>query len=171
MNGRRVRAAAGLIATAVLTVAGSGCGDSGDAAAAADPLTWVAPPQVFSTRTLPNDRVAVGSVTNTTSEAVKLDASALRVVSADGARLRSTGQYAAGYAHGLYGAFQKPDTLPPGELERLGLIVTIAPGATAPLYVSWTVPQGQAAGRAASVDYGPGTLPLPTKVKLAAGGI
>jgi hypothetical protein len=157
-------------AVAALAVAVSGCGDGSSPIVAANPLQWTAAPQVFRTTALPDDRVAVGSVRNTTDAPLELDATALAVVDANGRRLRSTGQYAAGYAHGLYGAFQKPDPLPPGELTRLGLRVTIAPGKTAPLAVSWTVRKGSEPARAASVDYGPGRLTLPTTVRQAAGG-
>ncbi|MCW3015577.1 MAG: hypothetical protein JWO02_2669 [Solirubrobacterales bacterium] len=156
-------------ALAALTVAGCGGGES--AADRADPLAWTAAPQVFKTTALPDDRVAVGSVRNTTSAPLRLDATALTVRDADGRRLRGTGQYAAGYAHGLYGAFQKPDPIPPGELERLGLLITIPPGKTAPLAVSWTLRKGSDPTRAASVDYGPGRLRLPTKVRQGAGGL
>lgn len=160
-----------LAGAAVAALALAGCGDGAAPGARADPLQWTAAPQVFTTRALPDDRVAVGSVRNTTGAPLKLDATALAVVDADGRRLRSTGQYAAGYAHGLYGALQRPDPLPPGELERLGLLITIPAGATAPLAVSWTVRKGSDLTRASSVDYGPGRLELPTKVRQGAGGL
>lgn len=148
----------------------AGCGGSGKhAAASASPLRWTVAPQVFTTKALPRDRVAFGTVRNTTDKVVVLDAADLRVTAADGRHLRTTGQYAAGYAHGLYGAFQKPDPLPPGELARLGKTVRIAPGKAAPLAVSWSFPAGVDTTRPASVDYGRGQLPLPTRVRLGAG--
>jgi hypothetical protein len=167
----RIRAALAGGGVAVAAVLVAGCGDSGGdaSAAAATPLRWTATPQVFTTKALPRDRVAVGSVRNTTDGTLKLDAAALTVLDADGRRLRTTGQYAAGYAHGLYGAFQQPDPLPPGELERLGRVVSIPPGKTAPIAISWTVPATADAKRPASVDYGRGRLPLPTRVRLGAG--
>jgi hypothetical protein len=166
-----IRALPAAVAAVTLGVL-AGCGDGGrnaGAAASSPPLRWTAAPQVFTTKALPRDRVAFGSVRNTSSKVVVLDAADLRVIAADGRRLRTTGQYAAGYAHGLYGAFQKPDPLPPGELSRLGKVVRIAPGKSAPLAVSWSFPAGSDTTRPASVDYGPGRLTLPTRVRLGAG--
>lgn len=163
MRARRRAVGAAVAAATALLVAACGGSDSGEEVA---PLAWTAPPQVFRTKALPNDRVAVGSVRNTSDKPVLLDASALKVVDADGKALRSSGQYAAGFAHGLYGAFQKPDPIPPGELKRLGLLITIPPGKTAPVAVSWSLPRGDDTQRPAEVDYGKGRLVLPTVVKL-----
>lgn len=167
-----VRPFLAVLAAGALAVSASACGgDDAGAAADAGPLVWVTPPEVFKTRALPNDRVALGTVRNSTSAPVDLDASALQVLDADGRKLTSTGAYAAGYAHGLYGAFQKPDPLPPEQLKRLGLVVTIPPGKTAPLAVSWTFPTGSDATKPATVEYGKGQLALPTTVKPGAGGL
>jgi hypothetical protein len=167
VSARRAALAASLAAAAALT---GGCGSIGGRdGAQKDTLAWTATPQVFRTRTLPDDRVAVGTVRNTGSRPLHLNAAALTVRSADGSRLRSTGEFAAGFAHGLYGAFQKPDPIPPGELTRLGLAVTIAPGRSAPLAVSWHQPHGMSG--APVVDYGAGRLPLPTRVRMGEGGL
>lgn len=166
------RSGAALVAGIALMGLAAGCGGTGGerpAKAAGSPLQWTATPLVFTTKALPRDRVAMGTVRNTSDQSLQLDAGVLTVVAGDGTRLRSTGQYAAGYAHGLYGAFQKPDPLPPGELSRLGKVVKIAPGQTAPLAVSWSLPAGSDAKRPASVDYGSGRLALPTTVRLGAG--
>ncbi len=163
---RALGASSAAVAVALLS---AGCGSGHDRSASRPALRWTGTPQVFTTKALPRDRVVVGAVRNTSGRTLKLDAAALVVLDADGRRLRSTGQFAAGYAHGLYGAFQQPDPLPPGELERLGRIVTIPAGGTAPLAVSWTVADGHDAGRRSSVDYGSGRLPLPTRVRLGTG--
>lgn len=162
---RRQATAAGVLAVAALAAAGCGSGSrSGSSDSATGVLRWQGTPQVFRTKALPDDRIVVGTVRNTTGRQVKLDASALSVRLPDGRRLITTGQFAAGYAHGLYGAFQKPDPIPPGELSRLGIEVTIAPGKTAPLAVSWHQPKTMS-GRPV-VDYGAGRLTLPTRVRL-----
>jgi hypothetical protein len=159
-------AAAVIVAVAVAACGGSGHGSS-DGQPTSDALAWKGTPQVFRTRALPDDRIVVGTVRNTTDERLRLDASALSVRLPDGRRLVTTGQYVAGYAHGLYGAFQKPDPIPPRELSRLGLEVTIAPGRTLPLAVSWHQPADMR-GRP-TVDYGSGRLTLPTRVRLGEG--
>ncbi|WP_354702117.1 hypothetical protein DSM112329_02470 [Paraconexibacter sp. AEG42_29] len=166
---RRALAAAATVAAGLTLILATGCGGGEDAGDGPPPLAWTAPPQVFATKALPDDRVAVGSVRNTTDRPVELNATALRVVDADGKRLRSAGQYAAGFAHGLYGAFQKPDPIPPGELRRLGLLITVAPGQTAPIAISWSLPRGSDKRRPAAVDYGKGRLVLPTAVKAGIG--
>jgi hypothetical protein len=167
VSARRAALAASLVTAAALT---GGCGGSGRGdAAQTGTLTWTATPQVFRTRTLPDDRVAVGTVRNTGSRPLRLSAAALTVRTTGGSRLRSTGQFASGFAHGLYGAFQKPDPIPPGELTRLGLAVTIAPGRSAPLAVSWHQPRRMSG--APVVDYGAGRLPLPTRVRMGEGGL
>ncbi|UTI62846.1 hypothetical protein NBH00_15935 [Paraconexibacter antarcticus] len=159
-----VAVAAALAAAGCGSGSGSGAGSTSRTAGA---LAWTAAPQVFRTKALPDDRIVVGTVRNTSGRPLKLDASALKVRLPDGRRLVTTGQFAAGYAHGLYGAFQKPDPIPPGELSRLGIEVTIAPGKTAPLAVSWHQPR--TLGGRPVVDYGAGRLTLPTRVRLGEG--
>lgn len=158
MTQRAAVAAAGACALAALTGCGSGSG-SGGGGAAKDPLTWQTPPRAFRPPDLRSDRVVVARVRNRSSETVRLDASEIVVRDAGGRRLRGFGQYIATFARGLYGAYQKPDPLPPDELRRLGLRITLAPGRTAPLVVTWRLAPGSR--EPATVDYGPGTLTLP----------
>lgn len=169
-----MRRAAGAVAVAVALLAAAGCGSGSGSGSVGGPgttaggaLEWTGTPQVFRTKALPDDRIVVGTVRNTSGKQLRLDASALKVRLPDGRRLVTTGQFAAGYAHGLYGAFQKPDPIPPGELSRLGIEVTIAPGKTAPLAVSWHQPR--TLGGRPVVDYGAGRLTLPTRVRLGEG--
>lgn len=148
---------AGLLAT--------GCGAGADGGSG---LAWVGRPQVFKPAALPGDRVAVGKVRNTSGGDLALTSSEVVVRDATGRRLVSTAQFVSGYAHGLYGAYQKPSPVPPLELQRLGLKVVIPRGRTAPLTVSWSLPAG--ARLPVSVDYGRGTLELPTGVRAGAPG-
>lgn len=145
---------------AALAVAGAaaGCGGTakGDGAAR---VAWVTTPVVYKPADLPRDRVVLAKVRNTSKADVHLVASKLVVRDAQGRVLKSAARYIGGYGHGLYGAFQKPDPLPPQELTRLGYEVTLKPGATAPLSVAWRLPAG--AKEPATVDYGGGTLRLP----------
>lgn len=164
-----MRLRAPLAAALALGIAAAGCGSGSDDKGGGAPLAWVGGPQVFRPATLPNDRIAVGTVRNTSSKSLKLSVTRIVVRDAAGRRLVSTAQFAAGYAHGLYGAYQKPDPVPPGELKRLGLVIALAPGKTSPLAVAWTIPKG--AKLPASVDYGSGRLTLPTRAKPGAPGV
>jgi hypothetical protein len=69
----------------------------------------------------------------------------------------------AAYAHGLYGAWQKPSQLPPGELSRLGQVIDVRPGAVVPLAVAFRL--GSGTRPPLRVDYGPGTLRLPPRAR------
>jgi len=150
-----VKRAAGAAALLAATLA-AGCGGS---KSDATPLAWEGTPVAYRPANLPTDRVLLAKVRNASSKPIRLDAAKLVVRDASDTVMRSSGRYIAGYAHGLYGAFQKPDPLPPGELKRLGLVITLAPGKTAPLAVAWRLKSD--AKEPARVDYGGGSLALP----------
>ncbi len=146
----------GLLVAAVTAAAALvvGCGG-----VAKEPLAWQGTPVAYRPPNLPTDRVLLAKVRNTSQKPVLLDASKLVVRDAQDKILRSSGRYVAGYAHGIYGAFQKPDPLPPDELKRLGLLITLPPGKTAPIEVAWRLERGSV--QPARVEYGRGSLPLP----------
>jgi hypothetical protein len=142
-------------AAAVSAAAIAGCGATNDQ----PPLAWKGRPQAFRSKTLPHDRVVLATVRNASSKPLHLEAAKLVVRDAGGHRLVSTAQFVAAFSHGLYGAFQQPSELPPEELTRRGLVVTLRPGASAPLTVAWRLARGSR--EAATVDYGTGRLTLP----------
>ena len=164
------RAGASVPAAVVAAALVAGCGGSKKADCGWTcyspevPLAWVTTPVAYRPQTLPRDRVLLAKVRNASSTPLRLEAAKLVVRDATGKVLRSEGRYIAGYAHGLYGAFQKPDPLPPDELKRLGLVITLAPGKTAPIELAWRLAPG--AKEPATVSYGAGTLPLPRRAKL-----
>jgi hypothetical protein len=146
---------------AVALLAFAGCGGSGgDGGSAA--LVWQGRPTAYSSDAKPQDRVVVARVRNRSSKPVRVDAAKVKVLDADGHALRSYARFIAAYAHGLYPAFQKPSELPPDELKRLGYVVTVAPGAAAPVTVAWRAPAGSPGP--ATVDLGVARLELPTRV-------
>jgi hypothetical protein len=156
-----VRGAAAVAAVAAAAVV-AGCGGK---AAPASPLAWQGTPVAYRPVDLPTDRIVLAKVRNDSGKPIRLEAAKVVVHDADGKVLRSSARYIAGYAHGLYGAFQKPDPLPPDELKRMGLVITLAPGKTAPLYVAWRLAPGSK--EPARVDYGAGSLALPQRTKPA----
>jgi hypothetical protein len=149
-----VRKAAGLIAV-VFVVAG--CGGGGSHASA--PLEWDGAPKAFQPRGLPRDGVVLGKVRNTTKRTLHFEASSLFVRDASGRRLRSSAAFTETYAHGLFGALQQPDHLPQTELRRLGKIIDLPPGDSAPFYAAWRLANGSRPP--VHVDYGSGSLAVP----------
>ncbi len=153
---RRGAAAAGVV---VVVLAGCGSKPADEAR-----LAWKSTPAAFSPKALPTDRVVLGTVRNASKQArLVLSASEVHVVDAAGRRLKGSAQFIASYAHGLYGAYQKPVDVEEPELLRLGLKIKLAPGRTAPLYVSYRLRPGLKLP--VHVDYGSGTLPLPSRAK------
>jgi hypothetical protein len=149
------RAAFGAV-LAVLTLGAAGCGGEDRRA----PLTWQGKPQVFRLRSLPRDRVVIARVRNTTDKTLHLVASKLVVRDADGHALNgSSAGFTTTFTHGLFGAYQQPDRVPPAELLRLGKAVYIPAGASVPFYAAWRLAPGTP--RPIRIDYGPGTIEVP----------
>jgi hypothetical protein len=154
------RPAALALAAAALVWLG-GCGDDEDQRGTG-PLSWTEPPVVLRTTQVQADRVLAGSVRNDLFQDLELDARKLTVRDRDGRELRAYAQFASSFAHGLYGAAERPRPLPPEELRRLGLTVSLKPGRITPLVVAYRV-----AGKARPplhIDYGKGLLPVPSRV-------
>lgn len=144
------------VVAGALALAGSGCGGTDTPRSG---LSWDGRPNVFRTRGLPNDRVVLGRVRNVGSKTLHLVAANLRVRDADSRVLKGSAAFTATYAHGLFGALQKPKHLPEAELLRLGKVVYIPAGASVPFYAAWTLtPQ---ATEPVHVDYGAGSLAVP----------
>jgi hypothetical protein len=139
-----------------------GCG-GGKPAAPRDPLVWARSPQMFRANGMPSDRVVLGTVRNRSHQRVRLVAARIRVRDAGGQPVQAWGRYVAAYAHGLYGAWQKPSQLPPGELSRLGEVIELKAGAVVPLAVAFRL--RSATRPPLRVDYGPGTLRLPMRAR------
>ena len=141
------------MAVAAVVLALAGCGD--DEA----PLTWATEPAVRQSPSLPDDRLVTAAVRNETDDELELRAKDISVLDASGRELRSSAAFLTGfvYSHVPYnrGRDEAPGALPRREQERLGRVVTIPRGGTAPLTVSWR------GGHAARIEYGSGTLQLP----------
>lgn len=152
-------AVAALLVLAVALLVAAGCGeDSGSAR-----LEWLDTPTVIVPPTLRTDRILRGDVRNDSGDALRVDASEVRVYDNRGRRLKATATFAAGYLHSLYPPTRGPATLPDSELERLGKIATIESGQTAQMTVSWREPAGRRT--ATRIDYGPGSLRIPPETR------
>ena len=107
----------------------------------------------------PTDRVLVGTLRNDSPAALDLRADDVRVLGADGKEIRSSARFLAGFAHPLFAWSQEPKNIGDFERRRLGEIVTIKPGQTAPLVLSWRLATG--GGRAERADFGAASITLP----------
>ena len=145
-----------MASTATLAVAGCGAGSHH----ATGPLAWAGTPHVLRSHDMPNDRVVVARVRNTGKTTLHLVAADLVVRDASGRRLFGSAAFTTTFAHGLYGALEKPKGgVPLGELIRLGKIVYLPPGASVPFYAAWRLKPGSR--EPVTVDYGKGSLPVP----------
>jgi hypothetical protein len=158
----RTRVAAAAVLAVVLAAGIAVAAHRSESAPPVGALGWAdAPPQVFRLPTMPRDRVAVGRVQNTSLRTLRLTAAALVVRDRRGRPLPASAGFTTSYAHGLFGAFQQPSSVPTAELLRLGRVVELKPGTSAPFYAAWRLPRGAAGEPEVRVDYGAGTLVLP----------
>lgn len=133
---------AAFVGIVALILLSDGRDDGGLAGGGSSVLAWEDPPLLISPPDLPDDRVAYGTVRNTSLERLQASGRDFAVRDADGTELDASVQFLGTYAHGIYGAFQKPDPLPPEELSRLGLVVDLQTGQDAPLTVSYRLGDG-----------------------------
>src|SRR5206468_1207271 len=103
-----VRRAPALVAGAALALAG--CGGHNPSTDRGD-LVWSKQPLLFRATHLPNDRVLIGTVRNRSKHPLHIIASKIAVQDAGGARLRGYAVFLSTFAHGLYGAYQRPKPL------------------------------------------------------------
>lgn len=151
------RAASGLGACALAVALASGCGGAAKDSRA---LAWEGAPKLYVPATLPGDRILSGTVRNTSTTAVSVKVPAVRLLDDDGHRVRASAQFIQTFAHGLIFPDTKPrDEQPLVEQRRIGQQVLLKPGQTTPMLVTWHAPRKQPAK---DVDYGPGTLPVPS---------
>jgi hypothetical protein len=151
----------GALALVAILVAAAGCGsDEGEKSLS---LVWKKPPQLYVPAKLPRDRIVRGVIENQSlKRKATLKATDIKLLDADGRRIDGVATFIAGYAHSLYPADLKPNGVyPESEQLRLGMLVKLKAGQSAPLTVSWHDPPGPRT--AVRIDYGAGTLPLPAK--------
>ena len=146
----------------VVLVAGCGGGDKPKAG-----LSWDGKPNVFRAKHLPRDRVVIARVRNVGDKTLHLVAAKLVVRDADGRRLQGHAVFSTTFAHGLFGALQQPKPVPPAELIRLGKVIYLPAGASAPFAAAWRLSPG--AKEPVTIDYGSGSLSVPAASATAAG--
>lgn len=150
----RARALAALACTLAALVL-SACGDA--AATGSGDLRWDEVPAVFTPETLPDDRIATGSIRNDSLREIELAARDLKVLDSDGDEVPAAAIFNEGFGRSYYDPSRGP--LPEPERVRIGREAKLKPGDAVPLTVSWTEAAGGAPAEV--VDYGGGSLPLP----------
>jgi len=116
------------------------------------PLAWSGDARVFQHPTLPGDRVLSGTLRNDGDRGVKVDISAVRMLTADGAPVPATPVFLELWPQG-----RGPLQVAHSELQRTGSVTALAPGEEVPLTVAWQ----SADGRPARMEWGGGSLPVP----------
>jgi hypothetical protein len=149
--------AAGVTALSATALVGCGGGTH------SGPLALVSP-RVLIPHRLPHDRVLVARVRNTSSGTLHLVAARIVVRDRSGRRLQASAGFTTTYAHGLFGAFQQPNPVPRAELIRLGRLIDLVPGATAPFYAAWRLLPGSK--EPVDIDYGQGRMRAPERAQL-----
>ena len=155
---RRIAFAAGVVAFAAAAVLGIvllAGGEGEKPAGRAGSLIWAERPKLVLPPDLPTDRILYGQVRNDGLRDMKLRVLDLRVLDRAGRALKSDGRFLQAYAHGLYGAYPVGKDIGDYERARLGIVITLKPGRTAPLTLAW-----RGAG-ARTVQIGDVRLPVP----------
>ena len=150
--GRAARVGARFVAPCRALADATGC-QGAPPAPIAGPLRWVTRPMVYRHPTLAHDLVAVGVVENTSLAPLSLRGADIRVTAAGRAR-RTAAAFAAGYAPVVH-LWNRQLPPPDYDLQRVGKLVTLAPGQCVPLTVAW-----RGTAQAPRVDYGLGALAL-----------
>ena len=143
---------------AVLLVAAAlalgGCGGSDHEA----PLAWSDEPEVIKAQSTEPAKILRGTVRNGSRKPLVIKAEDVRLTGAGGRRVPADAIFLTGYVRpGDPQNRGRGVQLSEQEAERLGRVVRMAPGATAPLVVSWRVRDGAPM----RVRYPGGSLPVP----------
>jgi hypothetical protein len=142
---------AALALAAVLLFTGGADGGTGT-------LKWAGETRVLKSGK-PTDRIFMARLENASLRDVSLDVDDVRILDADGDEVQSTVRFLDAFVHGLFAWSQSPSKLTEFERRRLGQIVTIKPGKTAPVTLSWRVPAG--GSQPERVEFGPTSIDLP----------
>jgi hypothetical protein len=122
-------------------------------------LAWDGAPVVRASST--GAHVLIGKVKNQSSDQLKLTAAQLKVVDGHGRRIKSSVVFSSTYVRSIYPhngiGPTEPRDYPEAEQRRVGYLLELEAGKSAPLTVSWRQPRGRPA---VSIDYGEGSLPV-----------
>jgi hypothetical protein len=144
-----------LLAAAAL----AGCGGAGASDKGKADLAWDGTPVVRASST--GARVLIGKVKNQSSSELRLTSAQLRLVDRRGHAIPSAAVFSSTYVRSIYPhngiGPTGPAEYPEAEQRRVGYLLVLEAGKSAPLTVSWRERRAQAAAR---IDYGKGSLPV-----------
>lgn len=147
---------------AALAVAGVGllAGGAGAGGQSEGALAWEGETTVFTPEGLPTDRILTGEIRNVSPRDVALDVVDVRIADGAGEELESTARFASAFGHGLMSPAREGDP-GAGERERLGQTVMLRPGQSAPVTLSWRLPDDERGAQ--RVELGASGLTLPRR--------
>jgi hypothetical protein len=120
-------------------------------------LAWDGAPVLRASST--GAHVLIGKVKNQSADQLKLTAAQLKVVDGHGRRIKSSVVFSSTYVRSIYPhngiGPTEPRDYPEAEQRRVGYLLELEAGKSAPLTVSWRQPRGRPAAR---IDYGKGSL-------------
>jgi hypothetical protein len=162
-----MRGRGGLVAAAAIVAAAVGAGGCGsdDGRTQVGSLTWSRTPILVHPQGLPSDRILIGTVRNEGFKKLSLFARDVRVRDASGEPVDAAVTFTQSFVHGIYPPTREPNQLTDFELERIGRLARLAPGAAVPILVSWRLHKGTSPP--VRIDYGVGSLPIPKRVRVA----
>ena len=153
----RLAAALGLAAAfAVIVAVAAVASHGGDGHLGNGDIVWQEQPHVYRNPLLPHDRVLRGVIRNDSVRIIMLNARDLGVRTAGGTNMESATVFAPTFIRGVFPQ-NRSDSAPESEQLRVGLRARLEPGMAVPITVSWR----EHGDRAALVDYGSGSLPVP----------
>lgn len=145
-----MRRAAALLAVLVLAATGCGGDERGPGG-----LGWVGTPKLLVAGAAP-DRVLQGVIRNDTLRPIEVLAADVRVLDADGDRIKAEVLFAAGLSKPLY-PVDRPGEIAEYDFKRLGRKLSLKPGEQVPLTVAWRAPD-----QPVQIGYGAGTIEIGT---------
>ncbi len=152
----RLAATAALLAAVAVAAVLALAAGRGEAGTDATRLAWQGEVTVFAPDGLPDDRILQARLRNTSLRPVDLAVGDVRVLDAEGEALKSSARFLQAFAHGLYPPDERDESqIGDFEKRRLGEIVTLRPGQSVPVTLSWR------GGPAERIDLGVAGLPLP----------
>jgi hypothetical protein len=143
----------------------AGCrGDGGGDGGGKPRLAWDGTPVV---RASPSGaRVVTGKVKNDSSSELRITAPKLRVVDANGRRIKSSAVFVSTYVRSIYPhngiTPSRPSDYPEAEQRRVGFLTVLGAGKSTPLTVSWQELRGRPAAK--RIVFGATSLAIPASV-------
>jgi len=137
-------------------LAAAGCGAE-EPAAKGGPLAWVEAPGIVEAPSADGSRILQGEVRNTSQRDLRVGSADVRLRDAEGTAVSGNAIFLTGYVRPGEPQNRGGEPFADSEAERIGRLIRLAPGDTAPLVVSWRTRDGAPS----EIAYPGGSLPVP----------